>query len=83
MWRADRLYDVVAPLGYNDRARTRGRGSAIFLHVASAGLGPTEGCVALRLPHLLRVLARLGPEAVVAILAQPKKKGARSRSSGR
>lgn len=82
MWRADGLYDVVAVLGYNDRPRSRGRGSAIFLHAAQPGLAPTQGCIALVLPQLLRLLARLGPHATIAILASPKK-GARSGSSGR
>jgi L,D-peptidoglycan transpeptidase YkuD (ErfK/YbiS/YcfS/YnhG family) len=35
----------------------RGRGSAIFLHVARADFSPTEGCVALALPDLLEILA--------------------------
>jgi L,D-peptidoglycan transpeptidase YkuD (ErfK/YbiS/YcfS/YnhG family) len=35
----------------------RGRGSAIFLHVASPDYGPTEGCIALALGDLQRVLA--------------------------
>lgn len=83
MWRSDRLYDVLAVLGYNERPRSRGRGSAIFLHVAKPGLEPTEGCVALGLPDLLRVLAGLGPNAAIAILATPRKKGARSVSLGR
>ena len=74
MWRPDRLYDVVAVLGYNDRPRSRGRGSAIFMHVARPNLEPTEGCVALRLPHLLRVLARLGPRSAIAVLASPQKR---------
>ena len=34
MWRRDGLYDIVVVLGYNDRPRIAGRGSAVFLHVA-------------------------------------------------
>jgi L,D-peptidoglycan transpeptidase YkuD (ErfK/YbiS/YcfS/YnhG family) len=57
LWRQDGLYDVVGVLGWNDAPVERGRGSAIFLHVASPDYAPTEGCVALGLPDLLRVLA--------------------------
>lgn len=57
LWRQDRLYDVVAVLGWNDAPVARARGSAIFLHVARPDYGPTAGCVALALPDLLRVLA--------------------------
>jgi L,D-peptidoglycan transpeptidase YkuD (ErfK/YbiS/YcfS/YnhG family) len=31
------------------------------MHVARPGYAPTEGCVALALPHLEAVLARSGP----------------------
>jgi L,D-peptidoglycan transpeptidase YkuD (ErfK/YbiS/YcfS/YnhG family) len=64
LWRQDGLYDVVGVLGWNDAPVERGRGSAIFLHVAWQDYGPTEGCVALALPDLLRVLA-LGMTALL------------------
>jgi L,D-peptidoglycan transpeptidase YkuD (ErfK/YbiS/YcfS/YnhG family) len=67
MWRSDGLYDVVAVLDCNRRPRIRARGSAIFLHVARPGLTPTEGCIALRRPHLLRVLATLKRGARICI----------------
>lgn len=57
LWRQDGLYDVVGVLGWNDAPVERGLGSAIFLHVARQDYGPTEGCVALALPDLLRVLS--------------------------
>lgn len=57
LWRQDGLYDVVGVLGWNDAPVQRGRGSAIFLHAARPDYGPTEGCVALALADLQRVLA--------------------------
>jgi L,D-peptidoglycan transpeptidase YkuD (ErfK/YbiS/YcfS/YnhG family) len=57
LWRADPLYDIVGVLGWNDAPVERGRGSAIFLHVARPDYAPTEGCVALALRDLQRVLA--------------------------
>lgn len=56
LWRADGVYDVIGVLGWNDAPVVRGRGSAIFLHVARPDRAPTEGCVALALPDLLAVL---------------------------
>jgi L,D-peptidoglycan transpeptidase YkuD (ErfK/YbiS/YcfS/YnhG family) len=44
-------------LGWNDQPVVKGRGSAIFLHVARPDFAPTEGCVALALPDLSRLLA--------------------------
>ena len=57
LWRQDGLYDVIGVLGWNDEPVVRGRGSAIFLHVATADLAPTAGCIALPLADLLAVLA--------------------------
>lgn len=57
MWRQDRLYDIVGVLGWNDAPVVRGRGSAIFLHLARPDLAPTEGCVALLEADLRAVLA--------------------------
>lgn len=71
--RADRLYDVVVEIGYNDRPVVRGRGSGIFLHVARDGLAPTAGCVAGRLRDVLRVLARVGPTTRIEIGVSPRR----------
>lgn len=68
MWRQDGLYDLVVVLGYNDRPRVAGRGSAIFMHVASPEMKPTEGCVALRRADLQRLLKALKPGAVLKVI---------------
>ena len=60
LWREDNLYDVIVVLDHNQRPRVQGAGSAIFMHVARPGYGPTEGCIALARHHLLRVLAKAG-----------------------
>jgi L,D-peptidoglycan transpeptidase YkuD (ErfK/YbiS/YcfS/YnhG family) len=57
LWRDDGLYDIVGVLGWNDAPVVRGRGSAIFLHVARPDLAPTEGCVALAAADLREILA--------------------------
>ncbi|MBT3764466.1 MAG: L,D-transpeptidase family protein [Rhodospirillaceae bacterium] len=62
LWRDDLVYDVIVVLGYNDDPVVRGKGSAIFLHVAKPDYSPTEGCVALSLENLLHVLKTITPE---------------------
>lgn len=57
LWREDAIYDVIGVLGWNDSPVQRGRGSAIFLHLARPGLPPTEGCIALPEADLRRLLA--------------------------
>ena len=61
MWRADDLYDIVVVLGQNDDPVIAGAGSAIFLHIASPGYGPTAGCASLCRDDLLAFLALAGP----------------------
>jgi L,D-peptidoglycan transpeptidase YkuD (ErfK/YbiS/YcfS/YnhG family) len=65
--RADGVYDVVVPLGFNDDPVVPGRGSAIFLHVARPDYRPTAGCVALALPDLLAVLETLDADPAIEI----------------
>lgn len=56
MWRDDRLYDVVVVLDCNLDPVERGKGSAIFFHLARPDYGPTEGCVAVSYPDMLKIL---------------------------
>lgn len=65
--RDDQLYDLVIVLGYNDVPRVRGRGSAIFVHLARDGYTPTAGCIGLSRHDLLMLFAhaRRGSHIVV------------------
>lgn len=67
LWREDCLYDIIVVIDHNQRPRLRGRGSAIFIHVARQGFQPTEGCIALRRADLLKLLSRLPRWCCVAI----------------
>ena len=66
MRRADRQYDVVVPIGYNE-SREPNKGSAIFLHVWRNPGHPTAGCVAFGLRDLLWIIGRLRPGDQIAI----------------
>jgi L,D-peptidoglycan transpeptidase YkuD (ErfK/YbiS/YcfS/YnhG family) len=65
--RADGLYDLIVEIDHNTRPRVAGRGSAVFLHVARDGFGPTAGCVALTRKDLLRLLKRLSSKTRIII----------------
>jgi len=67
LWRDDHLYDLIVVLGYNDLPRIRGRGSAIFMHMADPDGGHTEGCVALAPGDLRDVLKRCSAGTVIRI----------------
>ena len=59
LMREDALYDYVLVLGHNDRPRIRGRGSAIFVHLARDGYAATAGCIAFSKSDLRAVLAEI------------------------
>lgn len=67
LWRDDALYDLIVELGCNDDPVVPGAGSAIFLHVARSGYRPTEGCVAIARPDLLRLLTAVGPHTQLRV----------------
>lgn len=59
MWRRDRLYDLTFVLDQNFTRRCKGRGSAIFFHLAREGLTPTAGCVAISGADMRKLAPRL------------------------
>ena len=65
--RTDHLYDLVLVLGYNDRPRVRGKGSAIFVHLARPGYAPTAGCIALSRRDLSALLAQIRPGSSIVV----------------
>lgn len=67
LWRPDALYDLLAVIGANDAPPVPGRGSAIFLHIASRTYGGTDGCVAIARADLVRLLASCGPATQIQI----------------
>lgn len=66
--RGDHLYDLVLVLGYNDRPRVRGRGSAIFVHLARPGYAPTAGCIALSRHDTLMLLRQLRADSKIVVM---------------
>ena len=67
MRRDDALYDLVFVLDYNFTRRVKGRGSAIFFHLARPGLTPTAGCVAIAAADMRKLAPRLARGATMRI----------------
>jgi L,D-peptidoglycan transpeptidase YkuD (ErfK/YbiS/YcfS/YnhG family) len=68
MRREDRLYDYCLVLDWNISPRRRGRGSAIFFHLARPGLMPTQGCVAVTAKVMARLLPYLSDRTVLRVM---------------
>jgi L,D-peptidoglycan transpeptidase YkuD (ErfK/YbiS/YcfS/YnhG family) len=67
MWRDDHLYDLTFVLDQNFRRRAKGRGSAIFFHLARPDLTPTAGCVAIPPSQMRKLAPRLARGATMQI----------------
>ncbi len=67
MWRQDGLYDLAFVLDQNFSKRAKGRGSAIFFHIARPDLSPTAGCVAISPAAMRRLAPRLSRAAVIVV----------------
>lgn len=65
--RAERLFDVIVPIGFNDAVVEPGRGSALFIHAARADGGGTAGCVGIPRKHLMDFVRRLEPGMVIDV----------------
>ena len=68
MKRDDRLSDACLVLDWNIAPRQRGRGSAIFFHLARPGYTPTQGCVAVSAQTMARLLPLLSARTVMKVV---------------
>ncbi len=59
LWREDELYDIIVVLDYNTNPVTKGKGSAIFMHVAKENMQYTKGCIAMKKQDLIALLGML------------------------
>ena len=59
--RKDNTYDIILVLSFNTHPIRKGRGSAIFIHIAKKNYKKTSGCIAVKKNDLKRLL-KLCPE---------------------
>jgi len=67
LYRKENVYDIILVLNYNMNPIIKHKGSAIFIHVARNNYKKTEGCVALKKTHFLKVLKELNNNTTVKI----------------
>lgn len=65
--RDDHLYDIVIVMDHNITRHLSVGGSAIFFHLAHDDYRATEGCVAISLRDMQRLLPRIGPQTVMIV----------------
>jgi len=59
LYRKDNIYDLIVPINYNTKKIVKGKGSAIFLHIAKKNYSPTKGCIALKKKDLILLLKKI------------------------
>ena len=70
LYKKENIYDIILVLNYNMSPIIKNKGSAIFIHVSKKNYKGTEGCVALKKIHLIKVLRELKKNTAVKIAHQ-------------
>ena len=67
LYKKDNVYDIILVLNFNMNPVVKNKGSAIFIHVAKKNYKKTEGCVAIKKVHLLKIIKELKKNTKIKI----------------
>jgi L,D-peptidoglycan transpeptidase YkuD (ErfK/YbiS/YcfS/YnhG family) len=67
LYRNDNIYDLIIVLSYNISPTIKNKGSAIFMHIAKDKYLPTQGCIALKKIHLIKILKEIKLNTLIKI----------------
>jgi len=67
LFRKDDCYNIILVLNYNMSPIIKGKGSAIFIHIAKKNYKPTRGCVAIKMQNLFEILKKINKSSKVII----------------
>ena len=67
LYRKDNTYDIILVLNYNINPIRKGKGSAIFIHVARKNYNNTLGCIAVSKRNLKKIIKKINKSTVVNI----------------
>ena len=70
LYKKENVYDIIIVLNFNMNPIVKNKGSAIFIHVAKKNYKKTEGCVAIKKVHLLKITKNLKKNTKVLIVNQ-------------
>ena len=62
------IYDIVVVIDHNQNPIKKGKGSAIFLHVAKRDYSPTLGCIALSKDKLKILISIINKNTFLKII---------------
>jgi L,D-peptidoglycan transpeptidase YkuD (ErfK/YbiS/YcfS/YnhG family) len=67
LYRKENVYDLLIVLNYNMRPIFKNKGSAIFIHISRQNYKKTSGCVAIKKPHLIKLIKTIKKNTKVVI----------------
>ena len=67
LYRGDNTYDIILVLNYNLNPIRKGKGSAIFIHVAKKNYKNTLGCIAVSKKNLKKIIKKINKSTIVNI----------------
>ena len=67
LYRKDKIYDLFINIKYNFNPTIKGKGSAIFLHIADSKYKPTKGCIAISKNDFLKILPLINSKTKISI----------------
>ena len=70
LYKRENIYDIIIVLDFNINPIIKNKGSAIFIHVAKKNYLKTEGCIAVKKTHLLKIIKEIRADTKVVISNQ-------------
>ena len=67
LYRKDNTYDIILVLNYKWNPVRKGKGSAIFIHVAKKNYRNTLGCIAVSKRNLKKIIKKINKSTIVNI----------------
>ena len=69
-YKINHSYDIVLVINYNIDTIIKGKGSAIFLHIAKKNFSSTSGCIALNKQCFFEILEKLNTTDKIKIVSE-------------
>ncbi len=67
LYRKDKIYDIFINIKYNYSPAIKGKGSAIFLHIANKKYKATRGCIGIQKKDFLKLLPLINKNTKILI----------------
>jgi len=67
LYRKDKIYDIFINIKYNYSPTIKGKGSAIFLHIANKKYKATRGCIGIQKKDFLKLLPLINKNTKILI----------------